>query len=44
MENKKGCSKWVWIVVAVIVIAIGAYFLLTGNGAGGIPTPPALPA
>jgi len=42
MKNKKGVGKWFWIVIAVIVIAIGAYFLLPGGV--GIPQPPALPA
>ena len=44
MENKKGVGKWFWIGIAVIVIVVGAYFLLTGNGVGSIPQPPALPA
>lgn len=43
MGNKKSVDRWVWIVIAVVAVAVGAYFLLTGNGVGGIPTPPALP-
>ena len=42
MKNKRGVSKLVWVVIALVVIAVGAYFLLTGNG--GVPQPPALPA
>lgn len=45
MENKKGVSKWVWMsIVVAVLLGVGAYFLLAGSGAGGIPTPPALPA
>jgi hypothetical protein len=46
MKNKKGVSKWVWAIGALVVIAIlvGIYFLLASNGVGGIPQPPALPA
>lgn len=43
MKNKRGVGKWVWIVI-IILIAIGAYLLLSGNGIGGVPQPPALPA
>lgn len=42
-KNKEGISKWVWVAIAIL-LGIGAYFLLTGNGAGGLPQPPALPA
>lgn len=45
MKNKKKISKWVWILIAVVVLlGVGAYFLLSGNGVGGLPQPPALPA
>ena len=46
MKNKKEnkVSKWVWIAIAIIVLGVGAYFLLASNGAGGLPLPPALPA
>lgn len=42
-KNKEGISKWVWVAIAIL-LGIGAYFLLTGNGVGGLPQPPALPA
>ena len=45
MKNKKKDSKWIWAVIAILIIlGIGAYFLLFGNGMAGIPQPPALPA
>jgi len=38
-------KKWIWILIALIVIAlgVGAYLWLT-KGTAGIPQPPALPA
>ena len=45
MKNKKKDSKWIWAVIAILIIlGIGAYFLLFGNGVAGLPQPPALPA
>lgn len=38
---------WLWLIIALVVIGIGAYFLLSGgSGIGGssIPSPPALPS
>lgn len=43
MENKKGISAWIWIVIVLIVLGVGAYFLLNG-GSGGILSPPPLPS
>ena len=51
MNNKRGMSAWTWILIILIVLAvgIGAYFLLTGDsspiagGGSSIPQPPALP-
>ena len=50
-KTKKGMSGMVWILIILIVLAVGAgiYFLVTGDGSsiigGGstIPSPPALP-
>jgi len=42
MENKKRLSAWIWIVIILIVLGVGTYFLL--NGGSGIPSPPALPS
>jgi len=44
MENKKGLGALGWILIILIILAVGvgAYFLLSG-GSGGIPQPPALP-
>ena len=51
-QNKKGMGAfgWILIVIILIVIGIGAYFLLTGDsspiaigGGNSIPQPPALP-
>lgn len=33
-ESKDGGKKWLWIVIAVIVVAILAFFLLRGCGKG----------
>ncbi|MBT7102659.1 hypothetical protein HN935_04070 [archaeon] len=45
MKNKKKDNKWIWAVIAILIIlGIGAYFLLLGNGVSGLPQPPALPA
>jgi len=37
-------NKWLWILIVLILVAlgVGAYFLLSGNGS--IPQPPALPS
>jgi len=42
MKNKKALSRWAWVLIAIIVIAIvvGAYFLF---GSSGVPSPPPLP-
>jgi len=51
MKQKKGMGALGWILVILILIAIGAgiYFWLTGDAVGGIgsveiPQPPALPS
>ena len=52
MKNKRGVGKWFWILIALIVVAVGvgAYFLFGGDassivGSGSsIPPPPALPS
>lgn len=51
MKNKKGMGAFGWILIVIILIAIGigAYFWLTGDsspiasGGSSIPQPPALP-
>lgn len=42
--NKRGMSAWIWILIILILAAIGvsAYFLLFGGNS--IPQPPALPS
>ena len=50
MKNKKG-SVLIWVVIVLVLLGIGAYFLLSGGSDGGsvssvgssIPQPPALP-
>lgn len=51
IKQKRGMSGWIWIlmILAVLAIGIGAYFLLSGDGnsiisgTSSIPNPPALP-
>jgi flagellar basal body-associated protein FliL len=52
MKNKRGISGLIWILIILVLIAvgIGVYFLLTGDsssvvsGGNSIPQPPALPS
>ena len=52
MENKKAMGGWIWVLIVVVLIAVGAgiYFLISGDGfsvvGGGnsIPQPPELPS
>jgi uncharacterized membrane protein YczE len=41
MKNKRGMSAWIWIliVMALIGLGVGIYFLVSGS----VPTPPSLP-
>jgi len=50
MINKKGMSKWIWILIILILIVGGVVVWLLVSGDGGslfggssIPSPPALP-
>ena len=42
IKQKRGISVWGWILIILIILAIGigVYFLISS---GGIPQPPALP-
>ncbi len=39
MKNKKGMSKWFWILIILAIVGMGIYFLLYNS----VPQPPALP-
>jgi len=49
MMNKKGIGALTWIIIVLILVAIVAYFAMSGDGSGAIiggnsiPQPPALP-
>jgi len=52
MINERGMKAWIWILIVVILVSVGIYFLLSGDSSvggglggvgGGVPSPPALP-
>ena len=45
--DPKKSKWWLWLIIALVVLGIGAYVLFSGSDGGiiggGIPQPPALP-